>query len=289
MNTASAPPLVSIVTPAYRAARYLPDLLDSVAAQDYPRIEHIVIDDGSNDGEATANVLRRYPHVTWWQRENRKQYPTMNDGLRAATGEFVTMISADDRLADNGAIRALVDGFTAHPDADVVYGFTQHADAELRPFDAQPYQRHPVWMLRYKLGFLYHCSMLIRRARLIQDGLFFDESLRYVADADWMGRMVVLRYQFARIDRVIAVYRHHDAQTTSQASRDPAADALRHREHAIVGANLKQNSLVKRVVLAYDTAQQRRVKAIAAARRGGAREMRRLAAAWLKRRRTDGR
>ena len=282
-------PLVSIVTPAYNAAACLPDLLDSVAGQDYPRIEHLVIDDGSTDGGATADVLRRYPHVKWWQRENRKQYPTMNEGLRAATGDFVTLISADDRLADSGAIRALVEGFTAHPDADVVYGITEHADAGLAPFDVQPYQGHPAWMLRYKLGFVYHCSMLVRRARLIQDGLFFDESLRFVADADWMGRMVLLRYRFVSIDRIIATYRHHDAQTTSQASRDAAADALRRREHAIVGANLRQNPAVKRFVLAYDTFQQRRVKAVGAVRRGGAAEVWRLTRAWLQRRRTIGR
>src|SRR5262245_24025055 len=109
MNHAEQP-LVSIVTPAFNAAAYLPDLLDSVAAQDYPCIEHIVIDDGSSDDAATPEVLQRYPHVKWWRRENRGQYPTLNEGFRAASGDLVTTISADDRYCDAGAIRALVDG-----------------------------------------------------------------------------------------------------------------------------------------------------------------------------------
>jgi len=289
VSNALIPPLVSIVTPAFRAAAYLPDLLDSVAAQDYPRIEHIVIDDGSNDGGATGDVLRRYPHVRWWQRENRGQYPTLNEGFRAATGDFVTTISADDKYCDPGSIRALVERLATCPDADVAYGFTQHVDANLKPFDVQPYQGHPAWMLRYKLGFIFHCSMLVRRTRLVQDELFFDESLRHIGDADWMGRMVVLRYRFTRVSRFIAAYRHHESQTTTMASRNTAADALRDREHVLVDAKLRQNQLVKRVVLAYDTVQQRRVKLVGAAVRGGAGEVWRLTDAWRRRRRSDGR
>ena len=289
MTTRPTEPLVSIVTPAFNAARYLPDLLASVAAQDYPRIEHIVIDDGSKDGGATAEILKRFPHVTWWQRENRGQYPTLNEGFRAATGDFVTTISADDRYCDSGAIRALADCLIAHPETDVAYGFTQQVDAKLEPFAVQRYQRYPPWMLRYNLGFIGHCSLLVRRTRMVRDGLFFDESLKYIGDADWLARMVVERYRFRRIDRFIAAYRNHEEQTTIAASGEPAADARRNQEHAMVGAKLRQNRLVKRMVLAYDTAQQRRVKLIAAAARGGVREVLRVTGGWLRRRSSHAR
>lgn len=282
-------PLVSIVTPAFRAASYLPDLLASVAAQDYPRIEHIVIDDGSNDGGATASVLKRYPHVRWWQRENRGQFPTLNEGFRAATGDFVTTISADDLYCDSSAIRALADCLAAHDDADVAYGFTWHVTEDLQPITVQPYQRYPVWMLRYNLGFIAHCSLLVRRERLLRDGLLFDETLKYIGDADWLARMVMNGYRFRRVDRLIAAYRHHDLQTTVVASSDDAADARRNREHAIVGARLRQKPFVKRLVLTYNTVQQRRVKLIAAAARGGAREVIRVTAAWLRRWRSNAR
>ena len=50
-------PLVSIVTPAYNQAAFLPETIESVLAQDYPRIEYIVIDDGSTD--ETPQILSR--------------------------------------------------------------------------------------------------------------------------------------------------------------------------------------------------------------------------------------
>ncbi len=103
-------PLVSIVTPTFNSADYLQELLQSVAAQDYRRIEHIVIDDGSRDGGATVALLQRYPSVRWWSREdNRGQYATLNEGFRAATGDFLTTISADDTYAGHASDRRYVE------------------------------------------------------------------------------------------------------------------------------------------------------------------------------------
>ena len=273
-------PLVSIVTPAYNAASYLPELLRSVAAQDYPRVEHVVIDDGSNDGGATIRLLERHPDVRWWSRENRGQYATLNEGFRAATGTFVTAISADDTYVDAGAIAALAKCLLAHPDCEVAYGFTLHVDEHGRPLPVQPYQRYPPWMLRYNLGFIFHCSMLLRRDVLIRDGVLFDDSLRYIGDAEWMVRLS-LRYRFRRVERHIGAYRHHDAQVTAMATGDEAGSARRREEHARVHRRYGTSRVLKRLVEAYDTGNQRGVKALSAWRRGGRRELVRLASSWV--------
>jgi glycosyltransferase involved in cell wall biosynthesis len=275
-------PLVSIVTPAYNAAAYLPDLLRSVRSQDYPRVEHVVIDDGSADAGATIRLLERSPAVRWWSRENRGQYATLNEGFRASTGAFVTAISADDLYVDGGAIGALAQCLLAHPDCDVAYGFTLHVDEQGRPLPVQPYQRYPPWMLRYNLGFIFHCSMLVRREALIRDDLLFDDSLRYIGDADWMVRLS-LRYRFRRLDRHIGAYRHHGDQVTTMASRDEAGSARRREEHARVHRRYGTSPVLKRLVEVYDTAQQRRVKAVSAWQRGGRREVARTVTAWLRR------
>jgi glycosyltransferase involved in cell wall biosynthesis len=56
----NAQPLVSIITPVYNGAEYLDELIQSVLRQDYPNIEHLIIDDGSQDDGATVSVLKKY-------------------------------------------------------------------------------------------------------------------------------------------------------------------------------------------------------------------------------------
>mgnify|MGYP000809890620 FL=1 len=57
MDTNSKP-LVSVLTPCYNTGRYIHRLLDSVIMQDYPRIQMIVVDDGSTDG--SADIIKSY-------------------------------------------------------------------------------------------------------------------------------------------------------------------------------------------------------------------------------------
>jgi glycosyltransferase involved in cell wall biosynthesis len=276
-------PLVSVVTPTFNSARFLEPLLQSVAAQDYARIEHIVIDDGSNDGGATVALLQRYPNVRWWSRANRGQYATMNEGLRAAAGEFITFISADDTYVDTGAVGAMADFLIRHPDCDVAHGYTHHMDEDGTAVSVQPYQRFPAWMLRYNLGFMFHCSLLVRRQKLIADGLFFDESLRFVGDADWMIRLYLQQYRFGRLERYIGAYRHHPEQVTTVATADSRAVAARLAERSRVFRQYRSNGSLRSLVGAYDTFHQRRVKLAGAWRRGGAAHVRALVSSWIRR------
>jgi len=58
-------PLVSTMTPAYNKASYLDETIQSVLEQDYPRIECIVLDDGSTDN--TRQVLEKYSGRIVWE------------------------------------------------------------------------------------------------------------------------------------------------------------------------------------------------------------------------------
>ena len=115
------------------------------------------------------------------------------------------------------------------------------------------------------------------------DGLFFDESFQYIGDADWMARLQMHHYRFGRIERPVGMYRHHCQQVSAIASTDQAADALRRAEHDRFHRHYRTSRLLRRPVLAYDRFQQRRVKALAAWRRGGAAGVGGLVQAWFSR------
>jgi len=94
----TTPPLVSIVTVVFRAARELPPLLESIVANRGEGTELIVVDGGSSDG--TMDILRSFDNaIDYWISEPDKGiYDAMNKGIAVATGEYILHLNAGDRL-----------------------------------------------------------------------------------------------------------------------------------------------------------------------------------------------
>ncbi|GAB4137044.1 MAG: hypothetical protein Kow0040_23410 [Thermogutta sp.] len=88
-------PTVSVVIPAWNAARYLPETLRSVLSQTRPPEEIIVVDDGSTDDSAV--VAERFgPTVRVLRQENRGESVARNRGIEAAHGDWIAFLDADD-------------------------------------------------------------------------------------------------------------------------------------------------------------------------------------------------
>jgi len=116
-----AGPLVSIVTTSYNQEQYLEETLRSVLDQDYPRVEYLVIDDGSTDG--SAEIIHRYADsLAWWcVQENRGQPAAGNAAAAHATGDVIAFVNSDDTLLQ-GAIGRVAAEFERDPELALVYG-----------------------------------------------------------------------------------------------------------------------------------------------------------------------
>jgi glycosyltransferase involved in cell wall biosynthesis len=127
-------PLVSIVTPSFNQARFLDATLRSVLAQDYPRIEYLVVDGASSDG--SVEIISSYANrLDWWISEKDSgQSEAINKGLHRARGEFVGWLNSDDIYLP-GAISAAVRVFQSHPEAGLIYGDALAIDANGKPFN----------------------------------------------------------------------------------------------------------------------------------------------------------
>jgi glycosyltransferase involved in cell wall biosynthesis len=99
------PPLVSIVTPSLNQGGFIEEAILSVVEQDYPRLEHIVVDGGSVD--ETLEILRRYTHLRWVSEPDNGQATAINKGFRMASGAILGWLNADDYLLP-GAVAAAV-------------------------------------------------------------------------------------------------------------------------------------------------------------------------------------
>lgn len=91
--------LVSIVIPCYNPADWLLDAIASARAQTYPRVEIVLVDDGTNQAEAIEYVRSAATRVDRFLRQtNRGPSAARNAGVRACSGRFLVPLDADDIL-----------------------------------------------------------------------------------------------------------------------------------------------------------------------------------------------
>lgn len=92
-------PFVSILIPCFNAERFVAAAIESALSQDHPRVEVVVVDDGSTDG--SLDVIRRYadrPNFRFETGPNRGGNAARNRLLQLAQGEFIQYLDADDLL-----------------------------------------------------------------------------------------------------------------------------------------------------------------------------------------------
>ena len=118
-------PRTSVLVRCYRQAEYLPESIGSVVAQEHPDLEVVVVDDGSPDGvrEAVVALAQKNPQVNLrlLSQENQGLSGALNAGVRAALGERVIFLDADDQLLP-GALARLEAALDHRPDAGIAYG-----------------------------------------------------------------------------------------------------------------------------------------------------------------------
>ncbi|MBE9158415.1 glycosyltransferase [Nodosilinea sp. LEGE 06152] len=91
-------PLISVVTPSYNQATFIEATIKSVLNQDYPNLQYIIIDGGSDDG--SREIIERYQeHLYFWCSEpDQGQYDAINKGFSHASGQIMTWLNSDDML-----------------------------------------------------------------------------------------------------------------------------------------------------------------------------------------------
>ena len=105
---------ITVVTPCLNARDTIEATLESVRTQDYPHVEHVVVDGGSTDG--TVELLERTEGIRWVSEPDRGLSDAMNKGIRMASGDVIGWLNADDVYLP-GALSRLGQAFAAHPGA----------------------------------------------------------------------------------------------------------------------------------------------------------------------------
>lgn len=189
-------PLASIVIPTFNHGQYVGQAIRSVLDQTYRHREVVVVDDGSTDD--SREVLARFgDRVRYLWQENRGLSAARNAGIRAAQGEYVGLLDADD-MYEPEFLSTLVPILEGRPDAAAVYCGYRFVNRQNHPLPQQESRVIPEGQLYQALvdgNFLVPEAMLVRRRCYDEVGPF-DETLSACEDLDmWLRiahRYVVL-------------------------------------------------------------------------------------------------
>lgn len=205
-----ASPRVSVITPTYNRADYLPGVIESVLGQGETAIEYVVLDDGSTDD--TAEAVRPYlDRIVFSRHENMGETRTVNRGFEMVTGEIIGVINSDDPVY-RGAVDAAVEALDQNPDVVVVYPDWDYIDP-----DGAVIEHHRVEEYDYARMLSEHICMpgpaaFFRRSVVEATG-GRDASFRYVGDFDFWLRAALVG-PFMRIPRTLATFRVHPSSAS---------------------------------------------------------------------------
>ena len=180
---------VSIVTVCLNAAATVRDAIDSVASQDYPDIEHIVIDGGSTDGtlELLQSINGRISGLV--SEKDEGLYDAMNKGVRLCTGEVIGFLNADDFYASAHVISSVIERFNDQS-LGACYGDLEYVDKDDTQRTVRCWKSGRFVKGSFAKGWVPpHPSFFVRLELLRQAG-GFNTLLKLAADNDLMMRLL---------------------------------------------------------------------------------------------------
>lgn len=208
-------PLVSIVIPVYNGSNYVAEAIESAIAQTYQNIEILVINDGSNDGGATEEVVNRYAsRVTYIKKSNGGVATALNLGIREMRGEYFSWLSHDDYY-DSDKIKSQIDFLNGLNSHDVVV-YSDHynlLEVSRKTFLRRHTESSDLEFRAREIvanNQIHGCSLLIPRKAFDRVGLF-DESLRVAQDYELWFR-IAKEFPFRHLKGAVITGRIHDKQ-----------------------------------------------------------------------------
>lgn len=211
------PPKISIITPSYNQGRFIEATIQSVMAQDYPEVEHIIVDGGSTDG--TLAILARYPHLKVISEPDRGQAEAVNKGLRLANGEIIGWLNSDDTYYP-GALAGAAETIAPARGIYIAMGRCAYIDEAGKPTGAE----HPSAFVSHRRvvevwkGYTIPNPAVFFHRRVYEECGGLDESLYLTLDYDLFCRYTA-RFDITVVDRIWATYRLHQSAKSSEQSQ----------------------------------------------------------------------
>lgn len=212
MNNSTVPK-ISVVMPSYNQGQFLGAAIESILNQEYPQVELVVIDGGSNDN--SVSILESYSeHIDFWSsEEDDGQSDALNKGFKVITGDIVGWLNSDDTYQP-GAFGEVAQKFS---DESVKIAMCRRfgmmdANGDIFGHKDNSYKNHPTLVRYWTTGgmTINQPSVFFRREIIRKFSPVLDPGLRYAMDYDLWLRLT-LEHDIHLVDGHWANYRFHDA------------------------------------------------------------------------------
>ena len=199
-------PFVTSITPTHNLLKNnLADdfnlLIKLLDIQTYPNIEHMIIDNMSDDG--TVETLKSYKNqgfFTFYSERDTGKFNAYNKGIMRAKGKYVTFLSCDDFIHDVTAIYDIVNLMEAN-NADFSF-----APAYCRHSEGFVFLFMPAMHTAFQVLPCARQAMFFKKSMLEKEG-FFDEKFKLLADYDLIIRLILKRYTPVYFDNNYVTYK----------------------------------------------------------------------------------
>lgn len=206
-------PTISIAVPSFRQGHFIERTLVSVLNQQYPSLELVVQDAGSQD--ETVEVLKRHEAslLRWASEPDDGQGDAINRGFVDTTGEIMAYLNSDDVLLP-GALAYVARFFADHPDVDVLYGdriIIDENDEQVGLWVLPDHEDETLTLVDY----VPQETLFWRRSAWEQAGGQIDPSLGFAIDWDLLLRLRESGAKIVHVRRFLGAFRVHEAQKTA--------------------------------------------------------------------------
>jgi len=222
-------PKISVIMPVLNGERYIGEAIESIVAQTYRDYELIVVNDGSTDGtcEQVNRFAERIPIKIIHHASCQGIARSINDGIRASSGEFIAFLDHDDLWFPN-FLETQFAYLQAHPDVGMVHSDFQTIDptgeileASVSACRGRTRASGDVFPNLFMDSFIVGNSVLIRKECFERLGLI-DEVLRWGDYHMWLR--IARHYKVDYVAKVLTKYRQHPTQQTRDFSGENPHD-----------------------------------------------------------------
>lgn len=204
-------PVVSIVTPSYNQVSFLEETILSVLKQDYPNIEYIIVDGGSDDG--SLDIIKKYENrlAYWVSEKDRGQTNALIKGFARATGKYLGWLCSDDIL-EPSMVSISVDYHLRYPGIGLTYGDRIRIDAKGNIYSSERFPAFRHCYIRWGFSIPQETTLFRRDVYDSVGGL--DESLKMAMDFDLWCKISNV-FELLHIPAYLGRFRVHASNKSS--------------------------------------------------------------------------